>query len=134
MTCAGCRHHLGMGLCRINLEAECAGAQRLNFQIQPLRSAEQTWNPPGDSNLGGGYEAWEPREVRTYTAEEFLEASEGGWGGKKEARDYMAAYPKEVYTTDDLFALRRFSGSDGGEHRTGRRMTGGRTSKRYGRD
>lgn len=108
MTCAGCRHHLGMGLCKINLEQECAA--------------------------GGGYEAWEPREVRTYTAEEFLEASGGGWGGKKKAQAYMDAHPKEVYTTDDLFALRRFSGSDGGEHRTGRRMTGGHTSKRYGRD
>lgn len=36
MSCVGCKHHIGDGCCRINLESECAA--------------------------GGGYEAWQPRE------------------------------------------------------------------------
>ena len=109
-SCSGCKHHLGMGLCRINLEQECAA--------------------------GGGYEAWEPRALRTYAPEEFREAATGGWGGEKKVSAYMTENPKEVYTSDDLFALRRSADVDvdEGEHSTGRRMTGGRTSKRYGRD
>ena len=51
--CTGCKHHIGAGLCRMNLERECGE---------------------------GGHEAWEPREVRSYTREEFADAAVScGW-------------------------------------------------------
>ena len=53
-VCDTCKHYLGGWQCRINLEHECAE---------------------------GEYEAWEPREVRSYTREEFADASVScGWG------------------------------------------------------
>lgn len=79
--CTGCKHHIGAGLCRLNLERECGE---------------------------GGHEAWEPREVRSYTREEFADVAVScGWGNKAAAADYMRENPKDVYTTDDLVALRR---------------------------
>lgn len=79
--CTGCKHHIGAGLCRMNLERECGE---------------------------GGHEAWEPREVRSYTREEFADVAVScGWGNKAAAADYMRENSKDVYTTDDLVALRR---------------------------
>lgn len=108
-SCTGCKHHLGMGLCKINLEQECAA--------------------------GGGYEAWEPREVRTYTPDEFREAAACGWGGEKKVSAYMTANPKETYTSDDLFALRRCADVDvdEGEHSRGWGVEAWHKTKRYKR-
>lgn len=81
MTCVGCKHHIGAGCCRINLEDECAA--------------------------GGGYEAWEPREEKRYTSKEFIEAAAGGWGGARDAQAYVKAAKRKTFTTADLFELRR---------------------------
>ena len=80
-SCKGCTHHIGAGLCRLNLERECGE---------------------------GGHEAYEPREARSYTREEFVDAAVScGWGNKAAVADYLRENPKDVYTTDDLVALRR---------------------------
>ena len=80
-SCTGCRHHIGAGFCRLNLERECGE---------------------------GGYEAYEPREARRYAREEFVDAAVScGWGSRTAVADYMRENSKDVYTTDDLVALRR---------------------------
>ena len=58
-SCTGCQHHIGAGLCRMNLERECGE---------------------------GGHEAWEPRAARRYGREEFVDAAVScGWGNKAAA-------------------------------------------------
>lgn len=80
-SCTGCKHHIGAGLCRMNLEDECGA---------------------------GGHEAYEPREERAYSRAEFLEAAVScGWGTAKAAKNYVAAHPKATYSSDDLMQLRR---------------------------
>ena len=79
--CTGCKHHIGAGLCRINLERECGE---------------------------GGHEAWEPREVRSYTREEFADVAVScGWGQKSDVAEYIRENGKRTYTTEDLMELRR---------------------------
>ena len=79
--CTGCKHHIGAGLCRINLERECGE---------------------------GGHEAWEPREVRSYTREEFADVAVScGWGKKSDVAEYICENRKSAYTTEDLMELRR---------------------------
>ena len=98
-SCTGCQHHIGAGLCRLNLERECGE---------------------------GGHEAYEPREARSYTREEFVDAAVScGWGNKAAAAD----------TTDDLVALRRarpvrYAAADPKRTITDGRNTA-RTTKRY---
>ena len=79
--CTGCKHHIGAGLCRMNLERECGE---------------------------GGHEAWEPREVRSYTREEFADVAVScGWGKKSDVAEYIRENRKSTYTTEDLMELRR---------------------------
>lgn len=80
-SCTGCRHHIGAGFCRLNLERECGE---------------------------GGHEAWGATRGAPIWAGGFVDAAVScGWGDKAAAADYMRENPKDVYTTDDLVALRR---------------------------
>ena len=80
-SCVGCKHHIGAGLCRLNLERECGE---------------------------GGHEAYEKREMREYDKKEFLDVAVScHWCGVKAARAYVREHPKERYTSDDLMQLRR---------------------------
>ena len=77
--CIGCKHHIGAGMCRINLEREC-----------------------GD----GGREAYEPRETREYTEAEFIDAAVSCyWAGEAEAIAYVQEHKKGIYTDADLTRL-----------------------------
>ena len=69
--CTGCKHHIGAGLCRMNLERECGE---------------------------GGHEAWEPREVRSYTREEFADVAVScGWGKKSDGRVHTRKREAHIY-------------------------------------
>ena len=79
--CTGCKHHIGAGLCRMNLERECGE---------------------------GGHEAYEERETRKYSETEFLDAAVSCyWGSEKATRAYISEHHKHVYTDDDLVQLWR---------------------------
>ena len=80
-NCTGCKHYIGAGLCRLNLERECGE---------------------------GGHEAYEPRGARSYTREEFVDAAVScGWGNKSDVAEYIRENRKSTYTTEDLMELRR---------------------------